>query len=515
MVARLHCPRLTSLRLSVSTYSPIRSRSPALAKHLLAWRTEEGPWLLAAIVLAVGFGAALAATPLAGLIVVAAVVVGVAYRRPYLGTAGAAIACAVYLGVYLRYRTVVGSLPISALDVLPVLLLASALGTRARAPVAEIPPLSRQGLLAVCLMGLGLLFGIVVGVLDGAEGYQLVRVVRTEIELLATAVAGLLGGWSQEWRRGLVVGLYAAGVIAALQQLASFASIAFSGRSLWGSLATGSPAGDLFPTLSPGHSGDLRDNYLATFIMLPALGAALYRLRTYDWVVALLILAAAAVSLSRAVWITTMVLLVAVIAARAARKQLNVRAAGALGVLLCTAALTVGQLGGPFLAGRLKDTVSSQSDPSAVFRKEESRLAVRKLTDSPVSFVLGTGAGVLVDPSLPAQSAIASHMAVLNPTNTILEDEVLARWTNLTALSVVGCILLLLGGGMIAFRQLRRTVEVPVIYAMAASLPIILVAGFFAGTLLQLQVSLPFWLLAGTVLAGSYEARGREPDRKA
>jgi hypothetical protein len=89
------------------------------------------------------------------------------------------------------------------------------------------------------------------------------------------------------------------------------------------------------------------------------------------------------------------------------------------------------------------------------------------------------------------------------PPNALLENNLLSRWLNLSVLSVVGTVLLLLGAFRQAWRSQTGRDGERHIGVMALCLPAVLLGGVIGGTLMSTQQTIVFWVLAGTVLAGN------------
>jgi hypothetical protein len=348
----------------------------------------------------------------------------------------------------------------------------------------------------VVLLAGGLLAGSLVGIANQAASRPLIQVVRVEAELLVVLVAALLAGSSRVWQRSMVTGLYVAATVAAGLEIVSFLYETGFGHPLWASFPFGAQnVASFVGTLTPDLVASTRDNYLATFIMLPALALTVYRLDRGDVALLVAIVIGTAVSLSRAMWLAATVTVVISLAARLVSGR-RLRGDATVGLLagMIVAILVLGSLGGGALSARLAGSFSS-GDVSAIRRQSETSQAFGALRKSPFTLVAGLGAGAFIPTIHQTQDT------------AILEDQLLAKWTNFGLLSLVGTIGLLLLGGATAFRSLKRHVPGDVgveVMALGLALPALLLVSVFSGTLLELSVSLPIWLLAGTVLATAH-----------
>ena len=464
-------------------------------------------WLLGAVVGGLVVGA-LASTGYS-LLVLAGVICALltAYRWPYAMPFVLIVACAVYLGVFLTYRVQVGAFPLSVLNVLPVLVLVAAIAVprQERGP----PVLGRPASVPAALLAAGLLIGSIVGYANGAATYQLLRIDITEVSLLLGCLAGLLAGGSISWQRAIVRAFYFAALVAAAQQIVSFLYLFAVGHSLWQGLPFGGDVANLNQALSSGSVAGTRDNNLATFIMLPALTLAVYRLTTRDVFVSSLLMLAMAMSLSRSMWIAAVIALALALAARArSGRMLHPARVLKIGLVCLAVGATLSGVTGQVVIARLAQTGNEQ-DISLTLRQAESVQALRAVTSSAQNSIVGIGAGVLLPPTAALIQFRGTDRVAVRDRSSVLENQLLARWVNFGLLSVVGTIALLLGAGYAAFTALakqRSSVDHDLM-AVGLSLPPLLFVSPFSGTLLQLNLSLPFWLLAGTILAALWRAK--------
>jgi hypothetical protein len=458
-------------------------------------RSAAAAAVVSAACLATGIAVVYAPTAIValGLLIVGSVV---AWVRPRTAIVVSIALYAVYLGVYLYYRVSVAGVPVSGLDASPLLLAVAALSLRWHGAAGARA--RRSSVLVVCvyLFVSGLVLGTLVGLADHAQGYQLLRVVRIEGELLVVLVACLLAGGSREWQSAVRTGLYVAAMIAAVLLIVSYVYVLTFGEPIWARFPFGHTVDDFASSVDSGQLGAARDNKLATYMMLPAFVAAGVRMRGWDPVVFGLVLAAALVSLSRGFWGATFVCLLLVVVFRAGAMRSGMAAYARLAIGAVPLLVLLFAISGSIFATRL-DQAQQFDDSSTLFRQAETRAALSAVTASPSAVVLGTGAGVVIQfPQLRGRSP--------SEVSSLLEDSLLARWTNLTLFSVLGTVVLLLSAGAIGWREaVRRRDDVRYLYAMGLCLPVMLVAGIIGGTLVTQQNAIPLWTLAATILTGA------------
>jgi hypothetical protein len=464
----------------------------------MAWRIDGnlGEFLVSAL-LASALGVLLVLDARSVLIVLIPSLVVLAMRRPKLMITGTIAACGVYNGLYLYARASLAGVPLSIFDGLPVLLLLAAYSLRSRSGARARP--TAVGRAAAGMLCVGLLLGALTGLLAGADRYQLIRVCRVEIDLLFGIAAALVAGGTPEWRDAVRKGLVVMGGLVALELLVGYVWLLHTGHTFWSLFPFG---GDLQGGVYLNGVGDvnsLRTNAISGYLMLPSFVYVLMRLsRRNFWLLGLLI-AGAAVTLSRGVWIAFFLATATVVVFRLCSQRLALLdiAKGLAAVLVVLTATYV--LTGPVLAARWSQTsrlgssAGLSADQSAAFRAAETHAALHALLASPLTALVGTGAGVVV------YSGGISRFDAISP---ILENNLLARWTNLSLFSLIGTVLLL-GGGF--FRGWRLAMSgghkyPPSLGLMGLALPGLLIAGLFGGTLMSPQNSLPLWLLAMTLL---------------
>ena len=450
--------------------------------------------------------------------VVLAALIALAYatfRWPHQMPIVVALACAVYLGVYLRYRIAFGGFPISVLNLLPLLLIVGACSLSYRERGHGV--LTSRAAIPAALLAAGLLVGGLVGLARGAELYQVLRVSSTEVCLMVALLAGLLAGGAQRWQKATVTAFYAAAIFAAAQQIVSFTYLVAVGHSIWQAFPFGANVLNLDQALASGLIAGTRDNYIATFIMLPGLTLSVYRLTARDVFVSAIIILAMAVSLSRSMWIAAVLGIALALAARMlSGRMLRPARLVKLVVVVVAVGGALSVVGWPAVSARLQQT-GGQRDTSLQIRRAETVQAFRAVTASPLTALAGIGAGVVLPPTPTLiQSSVGQAVLARGDSSSVLENQLLGRWTNFGLLSVFGTVGLLLWTGAAALWTLvrqRPTVDHDLI-ALGLALPPLLAVSPFSGTLLQLNLSLPFWMLAGTILAALARAdllRRRSP----
>ena len=140
---------------------------------------SDAAWIGAACLGGGVVGAAAVAGP--GAIALAAMValVFATYRWPYAMPVAVAVASAVYYGIYLRYRISLGAFPVSILNVLPLFLVAAACSLSYRERGRGV--MAGRAAIPFALLASGFVLGSVVGMANGAELYQVLRVGSTEL----------------------------------------------------------------------------------------------------------------------------------------------------------------------------------------------------------------------------------------------------------------------------------------------------------------------------------------------
>lgn len=395
--------------------------------------------------------------------------------------------------LYVDARLSVAGLPISVQDGLPLILLGGALELRSQAPTtSEIAPVLRKVLI---LFAAGLAVGTAVGVLDHAARYQLLRVLRVEAELMIGLFAAAIAAPHIRWREAVRVGLVVAGWVTAIQIIGSVVFALTTGRSLWSELGF-SGSVDIYGQIQQGNVNILRSNDISTFLMLPALGLALVRLRRADVILAAVLLTAFVMSFSRGAWLAAILVAVLAMLYRTQQRGGQGRAIALWFVTLTAVAFLSTHYFGQLVSTRINQS-SGLHDSSSSYRINETRIALRQLTRGPFTMIAGTGAGVILP--IPQTQSVTSERDVAS----FLENSLLSRWTNLSILSFLGAILLLVASSSAAwsFRGASSGLERE-LGALGMCLPAILIGGVASGAAFS-QGTLPFWALAGTLVGGA------------
>lgn len=478
------------------------SAFPATTRRVTS--RADALWIVGALVGGACVGALAASGSVVLVLAAAAGIAIIANRRPYWMPIVAILACAVYLGVYLTYRVALGNTPISVLNLLPLLVFIGACSVPIRERGRGV--LMSKVSIPVALLVSGLILGSALGMANGAETYQLLRVVSVEMCLVVGCLAGLIAGGSRGWQKSMVTAFYAAALFAAAQQIVSFLYLVAVGHSIWQAFPFGADVLNVERALASGLIAGTRDNFIATFIMLPALTLSVYRLTARDVSVAAIVLLAMAVSLSRSMWIAAILGIALALLARAmAGRLLHPARVVKLAAVLVAVGVALSVLGGDTVSARLQQTGNEQ-DGSLQLRRAETNQAFKAVTETPLSATAGIGAGVLLPPT--AEKIQLPGFLATGDQSAILENQLLGRWTNFGLLSVFGTILLLLSAALVALRALTR--QRPVVdhdlMAMGLALPPLLAVSPFSGTLMSLNLSLPFWILAGTILGANWRS---------
>lgn len=402
------------------------------------------------------------------------------------------MAAALHGGLFFKLRASVLGVPLSLFDLIPLLLLICAIALRARYPSERRFP---RMLVAVFWLSLGgLLAGALLGLLTGAELYQIGRVVRIETALLLVLLAAGVAGHIPEWVRALGTSLYVAGVLVAVEILVTFAWLHLTGGSIWAVVGLVDPA-DVRGAISSGSDVALRDLALNPYVMIPTFCFAAIRLLRRDVVTISLIMLATLFSLSRGAWFGVVVAIVAVVAFRLASSRGTKTPVLRASVSIAIAAAVAIPLAGDALSNRFDRSLTT-NDASATFRERETKDVLRLLTADPGTFIIGLGAGTVTE-----------HTGfAINPkteSSPLLENNVLSKWKNTSLLSLVAAVSLLLAGFARSWR-LARVKGSPAIYAMGLSLPALGLSGLFGGTFNWVPFTGPLWLLAATIIGSGF-----------
>lgn len=456
------------------------------------WRYRDSPLqAFGVLVSAAAGGLLVAAKPVAVVAVLALVLLALAFIFPRVAVAGIVVAAGAHGGIYLHYRFEVNDIPIGIFDAVPLLLLVAAVSLGRAGP--KRPSLLLLGALA--LLVLGAVIGTVYGFAEGTADYQVLRALRYQGALILVLIAAALAGHSRQWANTVARGIYALGLVVAVQLLISYVWLVTTGGSLWSNFPFGGATTDFSSSVSSGALNNLRDNAISPFLMLPATALAAFRLTRRDGLALTLMLVASLISLSRTFWAATLLVLLVVAFARIATDRAQARRFLALGAVVLLAAGATTLVAGDVVEERLRQAIEAD-DASTRFRLAETSTALDQLSDNTGSLVFGLGAGTIVEhPELAAVSR--------ETVSSLYENKWLSYWLNSTALAVAGVVILLLGGTRSAWRQLRASAHVDEVAAMALSLPAFAVFAAVGAPIDSYVVTIPIWLLAATVLTRS------------
>lgn len=413
------------------------------------------------------------------------------------------IASALHGELFFKLRATTFGVPLSLFDLTPTLLLIAAIALRVRRR-GERPETALLSLV-FWLSLTGLAIGVLIGLAQGAEYYQIGRVVRIEVALLLVLLAAVVAGRIPEWHRALGVSLYVAGVLMAIEIWVSFAWLNLTGGSVWAIFGLVEPT-EVSGAISEGSGIALRDLALNPYVMIPAFCLAAIRLRRADIFTIGLVVSAALISLSRGAWFAVVVATITTVAFHLVGSRPHATAVLRAGVPIALATLAAISLGGDALSNRLDRTLSPE-DASAGFREAETKDVLRLLTEDPGAFVFGLGAGTVIEHS--GLSATTKREP-----SPLLENNVLSKWTNTSMLSLAATVILLFA----AFGRGWRVTRIkgsPAFYAMGLSLPALALSGLFGGTLNWVPFSGPLWLLAATILGSDSRLSQRTSARRA
>ena len=422
------------------------------------------------------------------LLLIAAVVV--TWARPTFAVAACIVVASLHRGVFLYFRVEPGGYPLSAFDVVPLLLLLASfsIAAKVRGPAPAVRwPLTLCA--AMIVAGLGI--GVVLGASQGALPYQLLRVVRLDVLALCVVTSALVAGHTRQWRRAVLVGLTGAGVCVATQLLLTFSWVLVAGTSFWSLFPFGDPAGNLLGEVQGGNILVLRENAISGFLILPALALLLYRFQARDIVMLMLLVAGGLVWLSRGLWAAMLLTLVVLLAQRATSGRLSGVRFATIASSVAAAVLVLVLISGGILGQRFGETTNLAGDPSLQLRASETEATLETLMGGVGQLTLGLGAGVVTtEPKRGGESS------------PLLENSVLGVWANTGLLGLVGVTTLFFGA---AFRgwQLALWEAEPgraALGAMGLALPALWLLGLIGGTFTVPEPAVTLFLLAATVL---------------
>ena len=222
---------------------------------------------------------------------------------------------------------------------------------------------------------------------------------------LTALLAGVLAGGSPRWQKAVITGFYVAAIFAATQQIFSFVYLVAFGHSFWEMFSFGAYVLNVDEAVASGLIAGTRDNFIATFIMLPALTLSVYRLRTRDMLVSALIVLAMAVSLSRGMWIAGILGIVLALGARMLSGRMHPARLMKLIVVVVAVGAALSVVGWEAIGARL-DQTGTANDASLDIRRAETEQAFRAVTDTPFTAAVGIGAGVVSPTPTLIQSVI-------------------------------------------------------------------------------------------------------------
>lgn len=437
-------------------------------------------------------GLAFAAFPLSAGLIISVLLVIAVWTWPTAAVTGAIAVTALFQGLFLHYRVDFVGAPASLPDALPWILLLAGIALHSKGSAARLPTPTQPGLIALGLLGAGLIVGATTGILNSAPPYQFGRVLRVEAGLLVALTAGLFFGFEPAWRRAARNGLLLAGVLAAGQFLVNYFWTLTFGQTFWSLFPFGYSV-DLGASITGDNINLLRTNAVSTYLLLPLLVVASVRTGVIHRVGLALAGSAILVSLSRGFWAASVLAVILILIYLVFRLRRPLFKTLAWAFVLAATAMTVVSVTGGVLQTRF-DQILTLTDASSYYRQQETAEAWAQLSASPLSLLSGTGAGVIISHrNLNANSS-------LDQTSN-LENSVLSRWTNFGLFSLLGTILLISGSVVRGWRSRARDNFDADLAAMTICLPVLFIGGLVGGTLLSLQGTMSFWILAGTILS--------------
>jgi hypothetical protein len=422
------------------------------------------------------------------LLLIAAVVV--TWARPTFAVAACIVVASLHRGVFLSLQVEPGGYPLSAFDVLPLLLLLASfsIAVKVRDPAPAV-----RGPLTVCaaMIVAGLGIGVVLGASEGAAPYELLRVVRLDALALCVVISALLAGHTRQWRRATLIGLTGAGVCVATQLLITFSWALATGTGFWSLFPFGAPVSNLLGEVQGGNILALRENAISGFLILPALSLLLYRFQGRDIVMLMLLVAGGLVWLSRGLWAAMLLTLVVLLAHRAASGRLSGVRFATIASSVAAAVLVLVLISGGILGQRFGEATNLAGDPSLQVRASETGATLEALTGGVGQFTLGLGSGV-----------VTAGAKWRGESSALLENSVLGVWANTGLLGLVGVTILFFGA---AFRGWRLALweaepDRAALGAMGLALPALWLQGLIGGTFSVPEPAVTLFLLAATVL---------------
>lgn len=404
-------------------------------------------------------------------------------------------AAALHNGIFLSLRIGTGGVPLSLFDLVPPLLIVSALSIHRREPTAARRA-NEVLVLVLVMVGTGTALGAVLGASEGTASHLLLQVLRIEVQLILVLIACLIAGSSSQWRRAVIRGVMWAGILASVEIVVAFSFTVLTGTDLWSLFPFGDKVENAQALIVNGNLAPLRQNAVSAFLLLPPLALVATRLGRRDGVLTGLFLAAGILWLSRGFWAALAVMVVVVIAFRVRRGEPHRGALRRLAPLV-PIVLALVAIGGSVLEQRFNQatTANVYNNPSNEFRSAETNAALHLVTKDPSNFVFGLGTGTLIQHPYVSLRPVPS---------AILENGVLSEWVNGGLLFMLGSALLFFGAGLRGWGFAAR--EGPrgdrgALGLLALALPILWLEGLVGGTLEVIEPTTILWLLAGTSLA--------------
>lgn len=422
----------------------------------------------------------------------------VAWMRPTFAIAACLITASFHRGLFLYLRIEPGGYPVSVFDVLPLLLLLASVSLALKERRPDTPP---RALLAVCgaMILSGLIVGVALGTSRAAADYELVRVVRLEILILCAIAAAFIAGHVPQWRRGILTGLVGVAVCVAVQLLVTFSWSLATGNYFWSLFPFGRTLDiNLLGEVQTGNILTLRENAISAFLILPALSLIVFRFKGRDVAVLMLLVAGGLVWLSRGLWVAMFLTLLITLAHRATSGRLSGVRFGAIALPVMVVVSVVFLASGGILGQRLGETTDLGGDSSLQTRANETQANLTALGQGPGPLLFGLGTGVVV--SAEGSSAL-------------LENSVLATWTNTGLLGLIGVTVIFFGAALRGWRLAANghNQETAALGAMSLALPILWLQGLVGGTFSVPEPTLALFLLAATVIVTPVEGRRSFP----
>ena len=420
----------------------------------------------------------------------------VAWRWPTTTVTLSIVAAALHSGIFLALRLSVGGAPLSLFDMVPSLVLVSAISIRSRDPSLARGANGAIKLVMV-VVGAGTALGAIMGFAYGNPSYLVLQVLRLEVQLFLVLIACAVAGNSPRWREAVVRGIIWGGVLAAVEILVAFFFSVVTGSSFWSLFPFGDKvSSNLQRDIATGDLAPLRQNPVSAFLLLPPLALVATRVGPRDGMLTGLFIAAGVVWLSRSFWAALALMLAIVLAFCVKHRRADFRNLLRRLAPLIPIAFVVVVVAGGIVEQRFQQaTIASVStDQSTAFRAAETQAALQRITSTPFQFVFGLGTGTVIEHPYLRQRAAPS---------ALLENGVLSEWANGGLAVMLGSALLFFGAGLRGWRSAARTGPRDARGALALlslALPVLWLEGLVGGTLQLLEPTTILWLLAGTAM---------------